>query len=211
MMGGWHFSGIYGMMRKEVTGLKRLTKDFFERDTVEVAKELIGCTLIRRCGETEAAAIITETEAYKGFEDAASHAFRGMTPRNKVMFGEPGRLYVYFTYGMHHCMNIVTEKEGVAGAVLLRAAVPLQGEEWFAGNRPKAAPRQWMNGPGKLTQAFAIDLSLNGLDLADSRQDGLTVLEGQPLPFLSTPRIGISKATELPWRFVAAAPPAKRQ
>jgi DNA-3-methyladenine glycosylase len=186
--------------------LKRLEREFFRRNTVEVAKDLIGCRLVRRSPEGEAYAVIIETEAYRGQDDPASHAHRGVTPRNRIMFGEAGYLYVYFSYGMHNCMNIVTEGEGMPGAVLLRAAVPVAGKEWFGGNRPKSPAKLWMNGPGKLTQAFAIGLSFNGLDLADPGQKECYIAAGSSLPFQATPRIGISKGTELLWRFVAEAP-----
>lgn len=182
--------------------MKRLDRSFLERNTVEVARELVGCTLVRRIGDMEASAVITETEAYRGSDDPASHAFRGVTPRNRIMFGPAGFLYVYFTYGMHYCMNIVTETEGEAGAVLLRAAVPVSGQELFRANRPKVSEALWMNGPAKLTQAFSVDLSLNGLNLLDPKQEELMVMEGSPLPVRATTRIGISKAQELMWRFV---------
>lgn len=182
----------------------RLKRSFFEMDTVTVAQSLIGCKLVRRVGDMEAVAIITETEAYKGAEDPASHAHRGVTPRNKIMFGPPGRLYVYFSYGMHHCMNVVTETDGIPGAVLLRAAQPVSGQDFIRSNRPKAAPAQWMNGPGKLAQAMSINLTFNNLDLTDPDQTSFFLEEGSPLPYQATPRIGISKGTELLWRFVAA-------
>lgn len=176
---------------------------FFEKDTVEAAMELIGCRLVRTFGEHRIEAVITETEAYKGGEDPASHAHRGTTERNKLMFGRAGVLYVYFSYGMHHCMNIVTEEEGVPGAVLIRGAKPVEGLEFIRRNRPGIADKQLMNGPGKLTKALAIDLFLNGYDLLQTGKRKLVLLEKEtPLPFEATPRIGISKGTELPWRFV---------
>lgn len=187
--------------------MRRLGRDFFELNTIEAARLLIGCVLVRRTEGIEAAAVITETEAYRGSDDPASHAYRGTTPRNRIMFGQAGRLYVYFSYGMHHCMNIVTETEGQPGAVLLRAAQPLYGQEWFRTNRPKAAEALWMNGPGKLTQAFSIHLAHNGLDVADPAQEQLAIMEGSHLPVAASKRIGISKGTELPWRFTAASPP----
>lgn len=187
----------------------RLGKDFFERDTLEVARDLIGCRLIRRHPDGEAVVMITETEAYKGALDPASHAHRGVTPRNKLMFGPAGRLYVYFSYGMHHCMNIVTERDGEPGAVLLRAAVPLDGLAWIRSNRPKAPDARLMDGPGKLTQALGIRLAENGYDLTDPASDAVLLEHGTGLLYRETPRIGISKGTELPWRFVAL-PAGKR-
>lgn len=183
--------------------MNRMGRDFFRRDTVEVAQSLIGCILVHQYGEEAAAAVIIETEAYRGEDDPASHAHRGVTPRNRIMFGEAGKLYVYFSYGMHHCMNVVTEEEGHPGAVLLRAAVPVEGHERFRENRSKAREKDWMNGPGKLTAAFGVDLSFNGLDLADPGQDRLAILPGAPLPWTATPRIGISRGTDLLWRFAA--------
>lgn len=177
---------------------------FFERDTVQVARELLGCQIIRYVNGHKATVMITETEAYKGSQDAASHAYRGVTPRNRIMFGRAGFLYVYFSYGMHHCMNIVTELEGTPGAVLIRAAVPLSGIELIREKRPGIADKQLMNGPGKLTQALGIDLTLNGLDLMNSANNELYLYEreGPPPSFQATPRIGISKAKELEWRFM---------
>lgn len=177
---------------------------FFERDTVEVAKDLLGCRLVRRMNGGEAVVTIAETEAYKGTEDPASHARRGVTPRNRIMFGRAGLLYVYFSYGMHHCMNIVTEAEGTPGAVLIRGAIPVSGTELLRRNRPGIPDKQLLNGPGKLTQALGIDLTLNGTDLLQQDSGPLWVLEreGPPPAFKATPRIGISKAKELEWRFV---------
>lgn len=190
--------------------MQRLGRAFFGRDTMEVARELIGCRLVRRVGGKEAAAVIVETEAYKGEEDPASHAHRGVTPRNRLMFGPPGILYVYFSYGMHHCMNVVTETGGVPGAVLLRAAIPVSGMEWIRSNRPKAPEARLMDGPGKLTQALSVDLSLNGCDLCAPSADGLWLEEGPALPIQATSRIGITKGLELPWRFVAAPGAVRR-
>lgn len=185
----------------------RLGREFYERSTLEVARDLIGCLLIRRHPTGEAAVLITETEAYKGAEDPASHAHRGVTPRNRIMFGPPGRLYVYFSYGMHYCMNIVTEQEGVPGAVLLRAAVPLNGRDWIRSNRPKVPETRWMDGPGKLTQALCIGMEENGYDLTDLSLDRLRLETGMTMPAEVTTRIGISKGKELLWRFVV--PPSE--
>lgn len=181
---------------------------FFERDTVEVAKDLLGCLLVRRMEGGEAVVAITETEAYKGPEDPASHAHRGVTPRNRIMFGRAGKLYVYFSYGMHHCMNIVTEAEGTPGAVLIRGAAAVSGVELLRNNRPGAADKQLMNGPGKLTQALGINLAANGLDLLDPANGELRLLKrpGAPPACEATPRIGISKAKELKWRFILTKP-----
>jgi DNA-3-methyladenine glycosylase len=192
-----------------------LDRNFFARDTLTVAAQLIGCRLVRRLpGENGNIIVrIDETEAYKGSTDAASHAYRGVTPRNQVMFGPPGNLYVYFTYGMHYCMNIVTESDGVPGAVLLRGAVAIEGIDIIRHLRSRKstpADKQLLNGPAKLTQGLAIDLSFNNYDLCacSQNQDAplamLPPLTGERKPnIVQTPRIGISQATHLPWRFLA--------
>ncbi|WP_217560380.1 DNA-3-methyladenine glycosylase [Paenibacillus sp. GbtcB18] len=178
---------------------------FLERDTVTVAKELLGCELVR---QTEAGLIrvaITETEAYQGSDDPASHACRAVTPRNRLMFGEVGRLYVYLIYGMHLCINVVAHEPGGVGAVLLRAARPLEGLEQIRGNRGGAPDRNLLNGPGKLAQGLGITRDLNGCDLLAEPPQGLALKRGAPPagPILVTPRIGITKAVDYPWRFVA--------
>ncbi|MEC0246033.1 DNA-3-methyladenine glycosylase [Paenibacillus chitinolyticus] len=178
---------------------------FLERDTVTVAKELLGCELVR---QTEAGLIrvaITETEAYKGSDDPASHASRAVTPRNRLMFGEVGRLYVYLIYGMHLCINVVAHEPGGVGAVLLRAARPLEGLELIRGNRGGATDRNLLNGPGKLAQGLGITREQNGCDLLAEPPQRLALEPGAPPagPILVTPRIGITKAVDYPWRFVA--------
>jgi DNA-3-methyladenine glycosylase len=199
-----------------------MERDFFTRDTRDVARDLIGCRLIRYLSNYDAPIIVTinETEAYKGSDDAASHAYRGITPRNRPMFGPPGILYVYFTYGMHYCMNIVTERDGVAGAVLLRGAIATQGIELIRqmrSGKTRPSDKQLLNGPAKLTQGLAIDLNLNGYDLfADTSQQpqplAITLpAADSPTPtIIETPRIGIRQATELPWRFLAVPPHTTR-
>jgi DNA-3-methyladenine glycosylase len=143
--------------------------DFYARDTSVVAEELIGKLLVRQYKGNKSAivlsGIITETEAYYGSDDPASHAYRGITQRSKIMFGRPGIAYVYFCYGMHYMLNAVTEKTGVPGAVLIRAARPVSGMEIMMDNRQVRKKRIIADGPGKLTQAFGIDLKDNGKDL----------------------------------------------
>ncbi len=199
-----------------------MDRDFFSRDTLDVARDLIGCQLIRYLPAYDAPIIVTinETEAYKGSDDAASHAYRGITPRNRPMFGPPGILYVYFTYGMHYCMNIVTERDGVAGAVLLRGAIATQGIELIRqlrSGKTRPSDKQLLNGPAKLTQGLAIDLNLNGYDLfADTSQQPQPLAitppatESPPSTIIQTPRIGISQATDLPWRFLTVPPHTTR-
>ncbi len=169
------------------------------RPAVEVAPDLLG--LVLRAGPC--AGRIVEVEAYGGADDPASHAHRGPTARNAVMFGPAGRLYVYLIYGIHHCANVVCGPRGEPGAVLVRALTPLAGFEEMARRRPKATrPADWCSGPGKLCAALAIDLGDNGTDLAG----GVVRLEApapapEPEPVLRGPRVGLSVATERPWRF----------
>lgn len=150
-----------------------------------------------------------EVEAYRGTDDPASHAFRGPTRRTETMFGDPGHLYVYFTYGMHWCANAVTSEPGEAGAVLLRALAPVAGIEAMRTVRP-AARRDvdLANGPAKLCQALGIDGSLDGVDLTKGAGHPEIVDDGvPPSDPVTGPRVGISVATDLPWRFSVAGDP----
>jgi DNA-3-methyladenine glycosylase len=142
----------------------KLPRSFYRQDTVTVARALLGCVLWRRIGRELLAARLVEVEAYLGANDSASHARRGLrSPRNESMYLDGGHAYVYFTYGMHWCMNVVTQEAGIAEAVLLRGAEPLRGIETMRERRPKAKrDRDLMNGPGKLCSAMAIDKSLDG-------------------------------------------------
>lgn len=166
----------------------------------KVAPRLLGCILERTLDGQRIKAKIVETEAYHQ-ADAASHSYRGQTSRTESMFGEAGRLYVYFTYGMHYCINVVTGPKGEGSAVLIRAVEPLEGWETLRHNRPGLPDGQLTNGPAKLAKAFAIDLSMNGHDLA---QEPLKLI-GRPAvaarDIVQTTRIGISQAKDLPWRF----------
>jgi DNA-3-methyladenine glycosylase len=165
-----------------------------------VAPELLGRVV--RLGTTSAR--IVEVEAYCGSEDPGSHAYRGPTRRNATMFGPPGRLYVYFTYGMHWCMNAVCGEEGEGVAVLLRAAVPLTGLDQMRSRRPAARrDRDLCRGPARLCQALGVDGSYDGADLVTADR-GITLLDdGTPPPehpIVST-RIGLSSGADLPWRW----------
>lgn len=143
--------------------------------------------------------MIVEAEAYRGPRDPASHAYR-MTPRSRIMWGRPGTAYVYFTYGNHYCLNVVTEREGLAGAVLFRALEPLEGLDLIARRRGSADIRRMAAGPGRLTRAMGIGLQHNGADLTDGP---LYIVHGRraPLRIKTGPRIGIRFATDRPWRF----------
>jgi len=186
----------------------RLPRSFFARSALEVAPELLGCRLIRELDDgTRLVGRIVEVEAYLGDgSDPASHAHRGETARNRSMFGRPGHFYVYRSMGIHRCANLVCEPSGRAAAVLLRAVEPLAGEERMA--RLRGVPRGpgLANGPGKLCQAFDIHLAHDG---APALRGELRV-EGparRDEPIVAGPRIGISRAAELPYRYFLAAHP----
>ncbi|WP_039456411.1 DNA-3-methyladenine glycosylase [Candidatus Jidaibacter acanthamoebae] len=167
--------------------MQKLDLKFFERPTLLVAEELIGKYFIFN----DKKLIITETEAYIGRDDEACHAARGKTKRTEVMFGRAGCLYIYFIYGMYYCMNVVTEEEGSAAAVLIRGALDISKPE-----------QKLLNGPGKLCKNLSIDKTYNTLDIVEN--DRIYFL-GSDLKYeiQSTPRIGISKAKDKPWRFIA--------
>jgi len=177
----------------------KLQRKFFSRRTDLVAEDLLGCILVRKIGNKKLSGKIVETEAYFGEDDPASHAFRGITPRNKLMFGKPGFAYVYFIYGNHYCLNFTTEIEGKAGAVLIRALEPLEGIDMMMKNRGVEEARKLTNGPGKLTQALQITKEQNGLDLTGNI---LYVLSGErPLETVKKTRIGIKNGKDMKLRF----------
>jgi len=178
----------------------RLRQSFFARDATSVAPELLGKRLVvGRCQGR-----ITEVEAYTN-DDPASHAFRGPTPRNSAMFGPAGRLYVYFTYGMHHCANIVTGLPGDGQGVLLRAVEPVAGLDQMRARRgPRVAERDLTNGPGKLAQAFGLSIADTGR-LAVVHDDGIAVIVPPP-----GPRIGITRAVDWPRRWVLPSATSSR-
>jgi DNA-3-methyladenine glycosylase len=167
-----------------------------------VAPDLLGRVLVRRLDRrTSLSARIVETEAYEQ-DDPASHAFRGETPRNAVMFSGAGRLYVYFTYGMHFCMNVVSGRSGEGAAVLLRAAEPLEGLAEMRACRGRTSVRELCSGPARLCQAFGVDRSFDGTDLV--RGGDMWIAEGTPVAASAIAvgrRIGIRVGIELPWRF----------
>jgi len=178
----------------------RLGKDFYARSVHEVARDLIGCVV--RHGA--AAGRIVETESYH-MEEPACHAFAGVTERTRTLYGEPGRAYVYFSYGMHSLLNAVAEGEGVGAAVLIRALEPLDGVELMRQRRGLEREEDLCSGPGKLTQALDIGLSLNGSSLVTGPIELLAREPGARAPrVVIGERIGITKAAELPWRFCDA-------
>ena len=149
--------------------------------------------------------MIVETEAYRGLDDEASHAYRGLTRRTEVMFGPPGHAYVYFIYGMHECVNLVAEPEGTAAAVLIRAIEPLLGVELMRSRRPGAQRlRDLASGPGKLTRALGITRALNGADVTKGELVVRDRRGGEPFDIVAGPRIGISKCVDWPLRFTIA-------
>lgn len=184
---------------------------FYDRPTLEVARDLIGALLVHETPHGRLSGYIVETEAYRAPDDAASHAYRGETPRNRVMFGPAGRAYVYLSYGMHQMLNVVTERVGLAAAILIRALEPCEGIESMAAHRAPVhgspASHNIANGPGRLCQAMGIDVRLNGADLA---HPPLYILPGRgaDLAIVQTTRIGITRSVELPWRFYLLGSPA---
>lgn len=169
-------------------------------DIAAAAKKLLGCTLERTINGVVLRGKIIEVEAYDE-SDPASHAITGPLGRAATMFGPAGRLYVYFTYGMHFCCNVVVGKEGYGAGVLIRALEPLEGEGVMVKNRGGRSGNQLLNGPAKICQALQIDRSFDGHDLSIPP---IKLLPSEPLPpekIIATPRIGISKAREVPWRF----------
>ena len=178
---------------------------FFDRPVLEVAPDLLGCVLMHRSAAGAVAVRLTEVEAYDGQTDPGSHAFRGRTARNAVMFGPPGRVYVYFTYGMHWCMNLVCGADGSAAAVLLRAGEVVQGHGLAASRRTTArSPRELARGPARLTVALGVGKDHDGADATNPRSS-LVVHAGDPAaaPDVRTgPRVGVAGAgAARPWRF----------
>jgi DNA-3-methyladenine glycosylase len=173
---------------------KRLPREFYARGTLAVARDLLGQVLTLKASGSTLAARIVEVEAYLGGRDPASHAYRGLTPRTAPMFGPPGRSYVYFVYGTYHCLNVVTERDGVAGAVLLRGAEPLAGLDDLA---PRA-----LAGPGKLARAFGLTTAHTDLDLVRSV---LSIHDAPAVPssrVVRSARVGLNEhaTTHKPWR-----------
>jgi DNA-3-methyladenine glycosylase len=176
----------------------QLARSFYDRPVLEVARDLLGVVVVA----ADVAVRLTEVEAYDGGRDPASHAFRGRTLRNAVMFGPPGHAYVYFTYGMHFCMNVVCGADGHASAVLLRAGEVIDGHESARRRRVGVRDRDLARGPARLTKTLSVDRRHDGVDVTDSGAP-IRLFTGTPIPDDDVrwgPRVGISAAAELPWR-----------
>jgi DNA-3-methyladenine glycosylase len=189
-----------------------LSESFYQRPVLQVARDLLGQRLVRQVNGQRISGIIIETEAYDGESDLACHARVGQTARTAMMYGPPGRAYVYFTYGMHWLLNCVTGNEGYPAAVLIRAIYPLEGLEWIANRRPGKNFETWCNGPAKICQALAVDGALNGVTLCDPEtglwiENGLSIMD---VDLITTARIGINSVPEpwrsIPWRFLVPSP-----
>ncbi|MBI1796781.1 MAG: DNA-3-methyladenine glycosylase [Candidatus Eisenbacteria bacterium] len=188
--------------------MRPLRRAFYARSPVVVARALLGRMLVRETRAGKLAGVIVEVEAYGGARDPASHAYRGETPRNRVMFGPPGHAYVYVSYGIHHCLNVVTGRPGEASAVLVRALAAVAGEKAMARRRGVADPDRLMRGPGCVAQALGLTRAEDGADLtrgplwiADrpADRDGRAIAAGR--------RIGITRAVARRWRFYLAGHP----
>lgn len=192
--------------------MKKLSREFYNRDSIIVAKELLGKVLVHEIEGQKISARIVETEAYMGVVDKAAHSYNGKrTPRVEVMYGDPGYSYVFMIYGLHCCFNVVVNEKEIPQAILVRAVEPIHGMEWMAQKRfgktyeqlTKSQGKSLTNGPGKLCGALSIDRNLNGLDLCD---DVVYIEEGESEVFniVTTKRIGIDyagEAKDFPWRF----------
>jgi DNA-3-methyladenine glycosylase len=185
---------------------------FYQRPTEVVARDLIGKKLVRiirdNRRQVRLAGIIVETEAYGGNDDPASHAYTRTTARNKVMFGDVGRAYVYFTYGNHFCLNISARRSNVAaGAILIRSIEPIEGIDLMRQFRRVDDVFSLTSGPGKLTQALKITSMLNGIDMTNSESELYIEFGKRPRHIVATPRIGITRAIDREWRFVNPSNP----
>jgi DNA-3-methyladenine glycosylase len=188
-----------GQQRLSAAADRPLPRSFYDRPVLEVARDQLGASV-------EAGGVrvrLTEVEAYDGANDPASHAYRGETLRNAVMFGPPGHAYVYFTYGMHYCVNLVCGPPGQAAAVLLRAGEVVAGEASAGERRPRSTVRDLARGPARLTLALGIDRRLDGTDVT-ARRSAIVVRSGTPVAASQVrtgPRVGIAQAADRPWRF----------
>jgi DNA-3-methyladenine glycosylase len=187
--------------------VRQLTRAELAIDPVDAAKLLLGCVIETTSPQGTVAARLVEVEAYRGGDDPASHCYRGKTPRNEVMFGPAGYLYVYFVYGMHFCANIVCLTDGVPGAVLLRAGEVVEGLDLARVRRPAARrDSDLAKGPAKLTGVLGIDRTQNGTDLT-ARTAEVKIYAGQPAGEIHAgPRVGVAVAMDVPWRFWIDSP-----
>lgn len=184
--------------------MTRLDRAFFERDTVQVARELLGCILVHQAGEERTAGQIVETEAYCGWEDTASHAHKGETARNRAMFGPAGITYIYLIYGNYWLLNLIAKLPDAdyPAAVLIRALQPVEGLEIMERRRPGRPVQAWTSGPGRLTLAMGIDQRLNHLDITEA-DSPLFIEAGSPVPepaVQAGPRIGLGRFVQEPWK-----------
>ncbi|HVM36209.1 MAG TPA: DNA-3-methyladenine glycosylase [Actinomycetota bacterium] len=198
---------------KSALRMRRLTRQFYERDALSVARDLIGCVFVHDLPEGRVAVRLVETEAYRGAQDPGSHGYRGMTSRTRTMFGAPGRLYVYFTYGMHWCANVVCARPGTCEAALLRAGEPVAGIEIMRRHRGPVPDRLLAAGPARLARAMGIGRSHDGTSLLRGgkffiAEDGDTT-SYRRAEIAETVRIGLAegKGDDLPWRFVVPGHP----
>jgi DNA-3-methyladenine glycosylase len=192
-----------------MTLANRLEREFFNRNTLQVARELLGTRLVRLENGARTAGIIVETEAYRGEEDLGCHARVGYTPRTRVLYGPPGHAYVYFTYGNYWMLNFVAEREGFPAAILIRGIVPTEGLERIAVRRAGRPQEHWTDGPGKICIALVIDKTQNEADLCAPEAE-LFVEFGKEIPDSDVtigPRVGLNNVPEpwksIPWRFLA--------
>jgi len=192
----------FGPLDGHNASIERLQQSFFDRSVHEVARELIGCRLYYGgCG-----GVVVETESYER-DDPACHAYVGLTARNEVLFGAPGRAYVYLSYGIHSLLNAVAEPEGEPAAVLIRALEPTTGLAEMRARRGVKSEAELCSGPGKLTEAMGIGLAVNGADLARDPFLLLAREDGWSGEVVTGPRVGITKAVDRPWRFALAGNP----
>jgi len=186
--------------------MRIITREFYHRNTIDAAKDLLGKILVRVINGKILSGIIVESEAYRSIDDPASHSYRGKTERNSVMFGEVGHAYVYFTYGNHYCLNIVAKENAVpAGAVLIRAIEPMKGIKQMQKFRRISDLSNLTNGPGKLTKALNVTKKQNGTDVTKNGE--LYILNGMDVDsssIMATSRIGIRVALDKHWRFLIA-------
>lgn len=185
-----------------VVNSKPLARAFYERDTLIVARELLGKYIVRQIQDQLMVGKIVETECYRAHDDPACHGFKGVTPRTKSLFGPAGHAYIYFIYGNHYCFNAVSHEQNFAGGVLIRAIEPVAGIEFMHHYRPNIHGKQLTNGPGKLAQALQIDRQLYGADL--TYPGSLYITPGEIIAdkdIVATSRVGLSIGLEKEWRF----------